>query len=503
MKRRDFLKAAGLGAVAAAGGCLKAAGRTASEAGAAGKAAEGRANVILILADDVSHDMYGCYGNAEVKTPHIDRMAREGVAFKTAWATPMCSPTRAMLMTGRYASRTKFYHNALRLLGPGEEANLVRDHLTFGKVLKQAGYATAIAGKWHVTGDPPYAETAGFDEHSLWSGPKELAKLPGAPKFTGLWEDDATPSRYWHPCIVQNGKLLATRPEDFGTALHTDFLCSFLERKRDEPFLAYFAMAAPHGTRKGHATNPLRGKVGDMEPESREEGEARFASLNEFIDACVGRILAQVERLGLADRTIVIFTSDNGTAVTAKTRAVERGCRVPLVVWGGGVKARGMSQELTDLTDILPTLLDFAGVRLPEGYQIDGHSLAPYLRGKTERHSREWVYSYIGTSQMVRDKRWLLEAVNPILGLPRGRFYDTRGNRDGKGYRDVTNSEDPDVVAARKRFDEILKRFPAVRKDHPFFETRRGKKFLAAYTEPAAVEKHLNHHKDYRYELVE
>ena len=503
MKRRAFLRAAGLGAVAAAGGCLNAAGRTASEAGAAGKAAARRPNFIVIMADDISQDMYGCYGNAAIKTPHIDRMAREGVAFKTAWATPMCSPTRAMLMTGRYAGRTKFYHNALRLMAPGEQANLVKNHLTFGRLLKQAGYATAIAGKWHVTGDPPYAETAGFDEHCLWSGPKELAKLPGSPKFTGLWEDDGTPSRYWHPCIVRNHKLLATKPDDFGTAIHTDFLCDFIQRNRDVPFFAYFPMAAPHGSRKGQATNPLRGKAGEIEPASRQEGQDRFASLNQFVDVCVGRLLAQVEHLGLADRTLVIFTSDNGSAVTAKTRAVERGCRVPLVIRGGGVKKRGMSMELTDLTDILPTLLDFAGVRLPEGYEIDGHNLAPYLRGKTERHSREWIYSYIGTSRMLRDKRWLLEAVNPILGLPRGRFYDTRGNRDGQGYRDVTDSKEPEVVAARERFDEILKRFPPVRKDHPFFQTRRGKKFLAAYAEPAAVQKHLNNHKDYQYALVE
>jgi len=456
-------------------------------------------NIVLIMADDVSPDLYSCYGSTIAKTPNIDRMAREGVKFVTAWATAMCSPTRAMVMTGRYAHRTGFYHNALKLPPSGGEADLVRGNLTFGKLLKQAGYATTIAGKWHVTGDSPHSKAGGFDEYSLWEGPKELAALDGNPKFTGLWENDDTPSRYWNPCIVQNHKLLATRPDDYGPTIHTDFLCDFIRRNRARPFLAYFPMAAPHGTRQGYPTTPLRGKVGEMAKAKGSETMARFAALNEYIDVCVGRLMKTLEDLGLAERTLVIYTSDNGSAVTAKTRAVERGARVPFVVWGGGTKRRGDTMELTDLTDVLPTLLDCAGVVLPEGYAVDGKSLWPFLRGETDAH-REWIYSYIATSQLLRDKRWLLEAVNPILGLPRGRFYDCGSNREGKGYKEVTDSRDPEALAARKRFDAILARFPAVQKDHAYWKTRKGKKFLDAYTEPATVKKHLHNHADYEYE---
>lgn len=483
MQRRGFLKTLGLGTAAA----------IAPRAIDAAK--KQRMNFIVIMADDVSQDMFGCYGNETIRTPNIDRMAREGVMFRTAWATPMCSPTRAMIMTGRHAHRTHFYHNALRLTN---DANLVRDHLTFGKLLKQAGYATAIAGKWHVTGEQPYTDNGGFDEYSLWVGQKELETLPGKPKFTGLWENDDTPSRYWHPCIVQNHKLVDTGPNDFGPTIHTDFLCDFIRRNKSRPLFAYFPMAAPHGTRQGHTTTPLRGKAGEMARTSREENDARFAALNEYVDVCIGRILEVVEESGLADNTLIMFTSDNGTAVTAKTRAVERGARVPFVVWGGGIERRGETMELTDLTDVLPTLLDFAGVRLPAGYEIDGQSLAPFLRGETDTH-RDWIYSYIATSQMLRDKRWLLEAVNPILGLPRGRFYDCGNNREGKGYKEVTNSSDPEVVAARKRFDAILSRFPAIQKDNPYWQTRRGKRFLDEYTKPEAVKKHLHNHRDYEY----
>jgi len=487
---RDFLKTAG-GALAAAAALP----RTGHAAPAA------RTNFVVILADDVSPDWFACYRDYvrfpnEVNTPNIDRMARDGVMFVTAWATPMCSPSRAMLMTGRYANRTGFYHNALKLC---DDPNLVRDNLTFGKLLKQAGYATAIAGKWHVTGDEPHSENGGFDEHSLWVGTKELESLPGKPRHTGAWEDDNTPSRYWHPCIVQNGKYLETKPTDFGPAIHTDFLCDFIRRNRQRPFLAYFPMAAPHGTRQGITTTPLRGKPGDMgRPDDPAERTARFRALDEYVDLCVGRILRALEQEGLLRNTLVIFTSDNGTAVTAKSRAVERGARVPFVICGAGVKSRGATMELTDFTDVLPTMLDFASVSLPEGYAIDGKSLKPFLLGETDSH-REWIYSCIGTSQMLRDKRWLLEAVNPILGLPRGRFYDCDDSRTGKGYRDVTNSREPNVLAARKRFDAILQQFPPITKNHPFWRTRQGARFLKAYTQPAAAKKHLHNHPDYEY----
>lgn len=134
-----------------------------------------RPNIVLIMADDVGTEYFGCYGYTGIRTPHIDRMAREGVMFKTAWATPMCSPTRAMIMTGRYANRTGFYHNQLKLFGPGEPVNLLEQNLTFGRLLKDAGYATAIAGKWHVTGDELHEPTGGFEEYSLWEGTRQLA----------------------------------------------------------------------------------------------------------------------------------------------------------------------------------------------------------------------------------------------------------------------------------------------------------------------------------------
>jgi arylsulfatase A-like enzyme len=376
---------------------------------------------------------------------------------------------------------------------------LLKFHHSFGKLLKQAGYATAIAGKWHCSSSRPESEDGGFNEYCLWEGVKEIEKLPAKTEFAGAWEDksnNTTTSRYWHPGIIRNHELVETRHDDFGPDIFTDFVCDFIERKKDQPFLVYYPMVAPHGTREGHTTTPLRGKVGDMSRTDSAETQARFEALNEYIDVLVGRIRHKIEDLGIANRTIVFYCSDNGTAVTAKSRAVERGCRVPMVISGAGIKKRGITGEITDLSDILPTLVDFADAKIPADYEVDGKSLKPFLTGKTDTH-REWIYSVIGTSQLVRTKRYLLEAVNPVLGLPHGRLYDCGNSRDGRGYRRIADSDLP--TQTRRILNGVLSKYPPLQKDDRYFQTKRGKRFLDEYTQPSAVEKHLHNHRDYRF----
>ena len=451
------------------------------------------------MSDDVSPDLYGCYGNKKVRTPNIDEMAREGVMFRTCWASALCAPTRALIMTGRYSSRTGFYHNSLQIPQKDESNELLKYHHSFGKLLKQAGYATAIAGKWHCSSSRPESPDGGFDEYCLWESVQKIKNLPGKPEFTGAWEnkaDNTTTSRYWHPGIIRNHKLLKTGPNDFGPDIFTDFICDFIERKKNQPFLVYYPMVAPHGTREGHTTTPLRGKVGEMSKASSEETQARFEALNEYIDVLIGRIRKKVATLGLTDNTVFIYCSDNGTAVTAKSRGVERGCRVPFIVSGAGIKKRGATDEITDFSDVLATLVDFSEAGLPGGYEIDGKSLKPFLIGQTDRH-RDWIYSIIGTTQLVRTKRYLLEVVNSLLGMPEGRLYDCSNNRDGRGYRKIT---DPlEAVDVRNLFNEILRKYPVLNKDNPFFKTRKGKIFLEEYTQSRAAEKHLHNHRNYKF----
>jgi len=210
----------------------------------------------------------------------------------------------------------------------------------------------------------------------------------------------------------------------------------------------------------------------------------------------VGRLEQKVRDLGVYDNTVFIFTSDNGTAGVAKSRGTERGCRVPFIVWGGPVKQRGATDEITDLSDILPTLVSFAGAKLPDGVMVDGKSLTPFVTGATDKH-REYILSCIGGTRLVRTKTHLLEVVDAILHVPHGRFYYCGDSHDGRGYQRV--DEDSQHAAARKRFDDILAEHPGLTADHPYFQTRKGAKWLNAYTEPGAAEKHLHNHKDYQF----
>lgn len=494
LNRRQFLSKAGVGLAALSLPQV-------AHSGIFGKKSrsEKRPNIVLIMSDDVSPDLYGCYGNQDVNTPNIDRIAREGVQFDTAWACAICSPTRAMIMTGRYANRTGFYHNNLKLFRGDNSADLHKHHHSFGKLAKQAGYTTAIAGKWHLGKGTPYSETGGFDEYCLWESKGEIKKLQGSPVHKGAWENETTTARYWHPGIVKNHKLLDTKPDDYGPQIFTDFVCDFMTRNKKGPFLAYYPMVAPHGTRKGPPTTPLHGEIGDIgEGLVSGEKKARFSAINEYIDVLVGQIIKQAEDLGILDNTIIIYCSDNGTGSTAKSRGVERGCRVPFVAFGGPVKQRGLTAEITDLSDVLPTVVDYAGGKIPKDYEIDGKSLKPFLNGESDEH-RDWIYSAVGTTQLMRSRRYLLEALNPILDMPRGRFYDCGESRDGHGYQNVTDSSDPEVLKARQYFDKILEQYPPIQADDPFFKTKKGKKVWNQFTSDKYAMKHLHNHRDYKF----
>jgi len=453
---------------------------------------------VLIMGDDVSPDMYGCYGARDAKTPTLDRWAEAGVMFKSAWASALCCPARAQIMTGCYATRTGFWSNGFAIPQEDGSNDLFKFFPSFGKLMQNAGYATAVAGKWHIGGaehqDHP---RVGFDEYCMWEGQKELDQLPGKPKHTGGWENDTTPSRYWHPCIVKNHEKMPTKPDDYGPALFTDFLCDFMERsvKAGKPFLAYYPMVAPHGTRTGTPTSPLYGEPGDNQGDKAENAK-RFRALNDYIDVLVARLEQKARDLGVFDNTIFIFTSDNGTAVTAKSRGVERGCRVPFIAYGPAVKQRGATSEICDLADILPTLLDFAGATVPTADAVDGRSLKPFLTGQTDTH-RDTIFACIGTTRLARSRTHMLEVVNPILGVPQGRFYYCGDNHDGHGYERVDNN--PEHAAARKVLDAVLAKKPGLTADHPYLRNGKGAKWLKSYTAPKAAEKHLHNHKDYQF----
>ncbi len=372
--------------------------------------------------------------------------------FRTCWATPICSPSRAEIMTGRYGFRTRWFHNNMKPLAGQPGGNLSECNLIFAQLLKSAGYATAIAGKWQLRGTE---REYGFDEKCMWE------KLPGG-GFDGPIEGQGAslpgrPARYWHPAIVKNGRQLRTTARDYGPDIFTDFVIDFARRHQHKPFLVYYPMALTHASWDFDLKKNTWVPTPELDEGGRRTGRKTKDTLRsnvEYMDHLVGRIARSLDKLGIPDNTVLIFTADNGTRGYGKSNLFqERGPRVPMIVnCPGLVRPLGPVDALTDLSDVLPTMAELAGIAPPGDYVIDGRSMAPVLRGQ-ERHVRDWIFSFYADTRLLRDQRWLLDG--------NGSFWDCGTRRDEEGYKDVTDSQDPQVAAARRRFAKTLEGLPA------------------------------------------
>ncbi len=397
-------------------------------------AADRPSNILFILADDLGAGELGCYGNRVNVTPNLDILATQGVRFETCYATPLCSPSRVQVMTGKYGFRTGFTNLIGRVTT--RKDRLSADEVTFADVLKRKGYATGLSGKWQlglIQKHPNMIHDSGFDEYFSWAW--NTGGLPADAKFEG-----SERQRYWHPAIVANGKHVPTTPDQHGEDLYSDWIVSFMRKHKGRPFLAYYPMCLTH-------------EPWDPTPDLKSPGkrtEGGFKNNVEYMDHIVGKVLKSLDDLGLAENTIVFFAGDNGSGKNGKGKVTEKGVRVPMIVRGPGIGKGIVSRELVDFSDVLPTMAEFAGATPPR--DIDGRSFASVLQGKPGPR-REWIFSYLAYGRMLRDKRWLLEGD--------GKFYDCGDSRNGAGYKEVGDDKGSDVLAARKRFDDILRNLPA------------------------------------------
>ena len=353
-----------------------------------GAVAAEKPNVILILADDIGIEGLGCYGGTSYQTPALDQLARDGLRFTQAYAQPLCTNTRVQLMTGLYNHRNWI---AFGLLDP--------QALTIGHWMSSAGYQTCIAGKWQLQSyDPPTypgavqrrgrgmrVEDAGFHEYCLW--------------HTGHTEMKG--SRYANPVINQNGQFRRDLAGKYGPDIWVNYINGFIDRHREEPFFVYYSMALPHWPMVPTPDSPAW-----QDPQRRNEEDVRyFKDMAEYMDKCVGKIVQHVDEAGLAENTLILFFSDNGThlKVTSQTRSgpvsggkgktTDAGTRVPLIArWPQHIQP-GVSHDLIDSTDLLPTMMDAAGAPLPEHFPIDGRSFYPQLMGQPGT-PREWIFCH-------------------------------------------------------------------------------------------------------------
>ncbi len=364
-------------------------------------------NIVFILADDVGCEVLGCYGGSSYQTPNIDRLAADGIRYRQAYAMPVCHPTRICLLTGQYPFR----------LGHPEWGSFPREveSRTLPAVLKRAGYATAVAGKWQLAllkDDLEQPHRMGFDEYCLYGW------------HEGPW--------YYQPLIWQNGKLRTDVRDRYGPDVMCDFLIDFIERHKDRPFFAYYPMSLCHAE-----TNDLD-QPAPFGPKGQYDN---YAEMVAKMDERVGRVVAALERFGLRESTLVVYFSDNGTAAKnlidakgneyvyedvvskigdreirgGKATLTDRGTRVPLIVdWPGTIEPGKVYDDLVDVSDMLPSLADVAAAKLPNSVTLDGHSLTAQLRNNAV--PREWVFAEHKSQCFVRNQSWKL--------YNDGRFYD-------------------------------------------------------------------------------
>lgn len=347
-----------------------------------------RPNVILMITDDQGHGDVGFHQNPKIHTPNMDRLAREGTRCERFHVNPVCSPTRASVMTGRYYYRTGVVDTFLgrSLMHP--------DEVTLAQMLAEGGYRTGIFGKWHL-GDnyPMRAMDKGFQESLVLNG-GGLAQ-PGDPPFE-VHPDGA----YFDPWLRHNGEW--TRAKGYITDVITDAALEFIGKNADKPFFIYLPYNAPHTPLQVPEKYYAKYKNADLNvPQTGghpvkkfdQETTARVYAMVECLDDNVGRLLAKLDQLKIADNTIFIFMTDNGPQqarynsgmLDLKGNTHEGGVRVPFYMrWPGHLQAGRAIDRIAAHIDIAPTLLELCGVAKPAGVKFDGVSLAPLLQGNAQ-----------------------------------------------------------------------------------------------------------------------
>ncbi len=419
-------------------------------------------NVVVIFADDLGYGDLGCFGHPTIATPELDRMAQEGMKLTQFYsAAPVCTPSRAALMTGRLPMRNGMCSNKRRVLFPDSALGIPEAELTIAEQLKSAGYATACIGKWHLGHLPPYLPTSnGFDSYFGIPYSNDMDRVAGTPKGReAFWNPKV---EYWNVPLMRNEEIVE-RPADQTTITrrYTEEAVSFIRENKDQPFFLYMPHSLPHVPLfrgKKFAGKSRRGLYGDVIEE---------------IDWSVGQVLETLRKHNLDDNTLVIFTSDNGPWLIfndhggsagllrdGKGSTWEGGMREPTVAWWPGtIPAGSVSAEISSTMDIYATAHDIAGIDLPNDRELDSINLMPILTGG--KGDRETYFYYRGYRLMaIRHGSWKMHFMTQnAYGQPQPVTHEVPLLFN----LDVDPSESQNLA---EKHPEIIEKLTAIAKEH-------------------------------------
>jgi arylsulfatase A len=423
------------------------------------KAAEPRKpNLILIMADDLGYETIGADGGTSYRTSTLDKLAATGARFTHCYAQPLCTPTRVQLMTG--LSNARNYINFW---------NMNPKAVTFANLLKAAGYATCIAGKWGLGRDVDLPKEFGFDEYCLW-------------------QHTRSPPRYANPGLEINGVEKDYTSGEYGPDVVNDYALDFVTRKKDGPFFLYYPMMLTHAP---YQPTP-RSKTWDPKAkgEAVDQAKEHFGDMVEYMDTLIGKLVAKLDALGIRDNTFILFLGDNGTGrgtrsmvgnrevIGGKGRTTDTGMHVPLIAnWPSQVAAGEVQSNLVDTTDFLPTLLEAAGAKAHPGTKLDGRSFLPQLRGERGK-PREWIYSWY-SPRLHPDLTVREFAFDQRFKLYRsGEFFDLSKDPEEQQPLDIASLAGQ-AAAAAQRLQAALDEFKGVRSadlDRPRVNAHKGRR---------------------------
>jgi arylsulfatase A len=423
-------------------------------------------NIVIIFADDLGWTDLACFGSDYYETPHLDQLAKQGMRFTQNYsACTVCSPSRAALLTGKYPARTHITDwipglmpDNPKLLVPEWTKFLPHSETTLATVLKSAGYKTASIGKWHLGTEEYYPETHGFD-----------INIAGT--------DKAAPPSYhapWNIPTIDEGA-----DGEYITDRLAEEAVNFIEQSKDQPFFLYLPHFAVHTPIQGRAD--LVEKYKQKRTPNQRHKNAHYAAMVESLDAAVGRVLAKVEQLNLDQRTIVIFTSDNGGRITqatttneplryGKASAYEGGVRVPMIIrWPGVTAPNSVSDTPVITMDLFPTVLEMTGVPSPQSESptgpagCDGASLVPLLRQEDQWSRAELFWHY------PHHQHYQLGGAMPYSAIRSGdykliEFFDDMNVELYHLANDIGEQRDLAAVNPQKA-DELRKRLHAWRSE--------------------------------------